>query len=136
MKDFQSEKGSNTILSPEEIEEQLHRVLNSPDFDATNQQRSFLNFVVSETLAGNGHRIKGYTVATRVFGRDENFDQAIDPIVSIQANKLRRSLERYYLLVFGVRPLIALFYKYAFTGRAVNKVNFILAFGCRFLNPT
>ena len=53
---------------------------------------------MSESLAGNSHEIKGYTVATRVFGRDENFDQAIDPIVSIQANKLRRSLERYYLL--------------------------------------
>lgn len=37
-------------------------------------------------------------MATQVFGRKENFDQATDPIVSIQANKLRRALERYYLV--------------------------------------
>jgi adenylate cyclase len=37
-------------------------------------------------------------VATQVFGRGEDFNQATDPIVSIQANKLRRALERYYLV--------------------------------------
>ena len=55
-----------------------------------------LEFVVAETLAGREAEIKGYTVATQVFGRGEDFDQATDPIVSIQANKLRRALERYY----------------------------------------
>jgi TolB-like protein len=87
------------------IEQQLKRILDSPDFDATNQQRAFLNFIISETLDGNSRDIKGYTVATQVFGRDENFDQAIDPIVSIQANKLRRSLERYYLLTGNMDPV-------------------------------
>ena len=86
------------ILSPDAIRQQLQWILASPDFNATKQQRSLFEFVVTQTLAGNSHNIKGYTVATQVFGRDENFDQATDPIVSIQANKLRRSLERYYLL--------------------------------------
>jgi hypothetical protein len=49
-------------------------------------------------LSGRSHEIKGYTVATQVFGRGEDFNQATDPIVSIQANKLRRALERYYLV--------------------------------------
>jgi adenylate cyclase len=49
-------------------------------------------------LAGESEEIKGYTVATRVFGRREDFDQATDPIVSIQANKLRRAMEHYYLV--------------------------------------
>ncbi|MDH3330346.1 MAG: hypothetical protein OEM01_14040 [Desulfobulbaceae bacterium] len=89
---------SDIVYSPEEIRKQLQKIIESPDFDATRQQRAFLNFIVSQTLSGNTHGIKGYTVATQVFGRGENFDQAIDPIVSIQANKLRRSLERYYLL--------------------------------------
>ena len=87
-----------TVFSAEEIRQQLQRILDSPDFNATRQQRAFLDFVVTQTLVGNAQDIKGYAVATRVFGRDENFDQAIDPIVSIQANKLRRALERYYLL--------------------------------------
>lgn len=85
-------------LSPENIQQQLRRILASTEFQATDLQCEFLRFVVSETLAGNAHEIKGYTVATRVFGRKADFDQATDPIVSIQANKLRRALERYYLV--------------------------------------
>jgi TolB-like protein len=93
-----SPAGFETAFSADEIRQQLHCILDNPDFNATPQQRAFLTFVVTQTLAGNSQDIKGYTVATKVFGRDENFDQAIDPIVSIQANKLRRALERYYLL--------------------------------------
>lgn len=89
---------SETDFAADKILQQLHRILDSPDFNGTSQQRDFLKYVVSETLAGNSRNIKGYTVATQVFGRTEDFDQAIDPIVSIQANKLRRALERYYLL--------------------------------------
>ena len=85
-------------FSTDDIRLQFHRILSNPDFVATRQQRAFFIFVVEQTLAGNSQNIKGYTVATQVFGRDENFDQATDPIVSIQANKLRRALERYYLL--------------------------------------
>jgi hypothetical protein len=50
---------------------------------------------VGKALPGEADEIKGYTVATRVFGRREDFDQSTDPIVSIKANKLRRALEHY-----------------------------------------
>jgi len=88
----------DSALSIDKIQHQLKRILDSQEFHATEQQRKFLEFVVTETLCGKADEIKGYTVATRVFGRRENFDQATDPIVSIQANKLRRALERYYLI--------------------------------------
>ena len=90
--------GARAVLSADRVQEQLQRILLSPEFHATDQQRSFLQFVITETLAGRNQEIKGYTVATRVFGRKDDFDQATDPIVSIQANKLRRALERYYLV--------------------------------------
>ena len=85
-------------LEPSSIEEQVERILNSPEFNATDAQRAFLQYVVRKTLAGQADEIKGYAVATEVFGRREDFDQATDPVVSIQANKLRRALERYYLV--------------------------------------
>ena len=72
-------------------------MLSSPGFNASPQQIAFLKFVVSETLAGSAKKIKGYTIATEVFGRGPEFDQSIDPVVSIQASRLRRALERYYL---------------------------------------
>ncbi|MDJ0857052.1 MAG: hypothetical protein QNI88_17710, partial [Desulfobacterales bacterium] len=78
------------------ISRQLELVLASSDFKATPQQVALLKYVVGQTLAGNADRIKGYTVATEVFGRRPDFDQNIDPIVSIQAGRLRRALARYY----------------------------------------
>ena len=77
-------------FSSSEIRQQMDRILNSPEFNATDAQKAFFKYVVEKTLAGLTDGIKGYAVATEVFGRREDFDQATDPIVSIQANKLRR----------------------------------------------
>jgi len=90
--------GADLAPAAETIQQQLERILASPEFHATQRQREFLQFVVSERIAGRARDIKAYTVATRVFGRKADFDQAQDPIVSIQANGLRRALERYYLV--------------------------------------
>ena len=92
-------------ISADSIRTQLQRILASHEFTATESQRKFLNFVVLETLSGNSDEIKGFTVATCVFGRGDDFDQGIDPIVSIQANKLRRALERYYLVAGHSDPV-------------------------------
>ena len=85
-------------MSADQIRVQLQWILASPAFRATEAQRAFLKFVVKRALVGKSGDIKGYTVATQVFGRQQDFDQATDPIVSIQANKLRRALEHYYLV--------------------------------------
>ena len=75
---------------------QIELILESPDFNATPQQIAFLKFVVNQTLAGKGREINDFIVAAEVFGRGPDFDQLIDPIVSIQADILRRALTRYY----------------------------------------
>lgn len=92
-------------FSPAAIVGQMGRILNSPEFKATDAQRAFLQYVVEKKLSGHADEIKGYTVATEVFGRNEDFDQSTDPIVSIQANKLRRALERYYLVAGQNDPI-------------------------------
>jgi len=102
---FQPHAEQDPAPADEEIQKQLRRILDSPEFQATDRQREFLQFVVLETLAGRSYEIKGYTVATQVFGRKEDFDQTIDPIVSIQANKLRRAIERYYLVAGKQDPI-------------------------------
>jgi adenylate cyclase len=85
-------------LGDDAIRRQLDRILSSPEFHATDKMRSFLRFVVEEKLAGRSYRIKGHTVAVNVFGRGEDFDATNDPVVRIQAGRLRRALERYYLV--------------------------------------
>jgi hypothetical protein len=80
----------------ESIFHQLASMLASPDLDSTPLEIAFLKFVVDKTLAGKGHEIKDYTVATEVFGRGPDYDRSIDPIVSIRADLLRRALAGYY----------------------------------------
>jgi adenylate cyclase len=82
----------------ETVLEQLERILASGDFDASPRSRAFVRFIVEETLAGRQESLTQAAIATRVFERREDFDPTVDPIVRIQAGRLRRSLERYYLL--------------------------------------
>lgn len=89
---------SSSGLPHGEIRAQLDCILASPEFHATDKMRDFLRYVVEEKLAGRSHRLKGYTIAVNVFGRSEDFDATNDPIVRIQAGRLRRALERYYLV--------------------------------------
>ncbi|MBY5313265.1 adenylate cyclase [Rhizobium leguminosarum] len=81
----------------DDISEQLERVVSSPEFPGVGRAAAFLRYVVSETLEGRGNRIKAYSIAIEVFGRDPGFTQD-DPVVRIEAGRLRRSLERYYLV--------------------------------------
>ena len=81
----------------DEIHRELDRVVDSVRFDASERNRRFLAYVVEEALAGRGGRIKAYNIATEVFGRDVNFDPQLDPVVRMEARRLRRSLERFYL---------------------------------------
>jgi adenylate cyclase len=87
------------------VQIELERIIASSAFDASLRNRAFLRFVVEETLAGRGDRIKAYTIGTSVFGRDEAFDPQSDPIVRIEASRLRRSLERYYLMTGQDDPI-------------------------------
>ena len=76
----------------------LERLLASVDFDASPRSREFLRHVVEETVAGRAAQLSQVSIARRVFKRPDDFDPGLDPIVRIQAVRLRRSLERYYLL--------------------------------------
>ena len=61
--------------------------------------------MVEEALAGRGEELTQAAIATQVFGRKDDFDALLDPIVRIQAGRLRRSLERYYLLAGKADPV-------------------------------
>lgn len=79
-----------------EVRAALEQVIASAGFSKSSQLASFLRFVVDETLAGRGDRLKAYTIATAAFGRDDNFDPQLDPIVRVEAGRLRRALQQYY----------------------------------------
>jgi len=81
----------------QDILKQLDAILISTDFSASKKQRQFLCHIVRETLAGRAGDIKGYSIALTVYGRDESFDPQTDPIVRVEAGRLRQALKYYYL---------------------------------------
>jgi TolB-like protein/Tfp pilus assembly protein PilF len=80
----------------EAIRQQLDRILHSGPFAQSRRRQRFLVYLVNETLAGRGERLKGYNVALEVFDRPETFDPAVDPLVRIEAARLREKLHEYY----------------------------------------
>lgn len=89
--------GINDAIPPQLIQDALDRVLSSREIVNSERKKRFLKFIVQETLAGNAEKIKAYTIAVDVFNRDSSFDPVSDPVVRIEAGRLRRCLEHYYL---------------------------------------
>ena len=80
----------------EEVRAALDRIAASEVFCACPQLVAFLRYVVEATLRGDQDRIKGYTIAVEALGRGDDFDPQHDPIVRVEAMRLRRALQRYY----------------------------------------
>lgn len=74
----------------------LQAILDSQTFARSERLRAFLKFVVEMEQLGLAHQLKGYTIGIDVFSRDESFDPGADPLVRVQAGKLRRLLNQYY----------------------------------------
>ena len=81
----------------DEVRAFLRKLLASDEFNASERNRRFLSYVAEETLSGRGSRIKAYNIALAAFDRGNDFDPLADPIVRIEAGRLRHSLEHYYL---------------------------------------
>lgn len=87
----------STNLSSEAIvRAQLDRILNSAPFQQSQRRRRFLEYVVNETLAGRGERLKGYSIALEVFDRPATFDANADPLVRMEAGRVRDRLREFY----------------------------------------
>jgi TolB-like protein len=82
----------------EEILQQMERVLSSDEFHSPERGKKFVRFVVTETLGGRSQFLKAFTIANEIFGRETSFDAQNDPVVRIEAGRIRRGLERYYLV--------------------------------------
>jgi adenylate cyclase len=78
------------------IRQQMDRIIHSSPFHQSRRRQRFLEYLVNETLAGRGERLKAYNVALEVFDRPETFDATVDPLVRIEAARLREKLREYY----------------------------------------
>ena len=99
-------RSEDNVPSDQEVRQELSTLLGRGDFHASERNRRFLTYIVEETLQGRADRIKAYSIAIGAFDRSDDFDPLTDPIVRIEASRLRRSLEHYYLTAgkFGSCP--------------------------------
>ena len=91
---------------PNDLRKQLGRIVSSRTFAGSARHKRFLSYVVDKAISGDGGLLKGYTVGIDVFDRPTDFDPQIDPIVRIEAGRLRRSLEQYYLTEGKNDPIV------------------------------
>jgi TolB-like protein len=90
------DEATSNLPAPDEVRAQLERMIASDDFNRSPQLGAFLRFVVESVLQGKSDRIKAYTIGVDVLRRDAKFDPQLDPIVRVEATRLRRTIDRYY----------------------------------------
>src|SRR5262245_36380644 len=83
-------------LPDSEVHAQLERILASPVFSRSQQLRRFLSFIVEQRLAGQGHALKESVLAHELYGKGTDFDGGADPVVRVDARRLRDKLREYY----------------------------------------
>lgn len=83
----------------------LDELLAWPAMARSPRLSAFLSYIVDAALAGRSGSVKAYSIAVDVFGRDENFDPQSDPIVRVQARRLRGLIEEFDRLDLGRAPV-------------------------------
>ena len=83
-------------MDAERVRAQLERILASAPFAGAERARRFLRFVVEGALEGRDGEIKEFVIGVEALGRNTSFDPKSDPIVRVEAGRLRERLRSYY----------------------------------------
>ncbi|ESX93931.1 hypothetical protein [Mesorhizobium sp. LNJC403B00] len=78
------------------VRETLERLLASETFGRSERARKLLRYLVEREQAGEADRLKGFSIAMDVFGKDGDFDSSTDAVVRVQAGRLRELLQHYF----------------------------------------
>jgi tetratricopeptide (TPR) repeat protein len=80
----------------DEVNEALQRILASDPFLRSERLTHFLSYVVEKTLQGQSGDLKEYHIGVEVCGRRDSYDTRTDPVVRVEARRLRSALGLYY----------------------------------------
>ncbi len=82
--------------SPDQIRAQVDKILASRLFARSERLCRFLRFCVDQTLDEKSDQLKEQLVGVEVFDRKGDYDPRTDPIVRVEARRLRSKLKAYY----------------------------------------
>ncbi len=80
----------------QEVRDALGRIVASAGFAGAGRLSSFLTYLVERTLSGETDRLKESVLGVEVFQRSTEYDPRTDPIVRVEARRLRSRLEEFY----------------------------------------
>ena len=80
------------------VNQHLDQALSSPLFRKAERQSRFLRFVVDAALQSPEPTIKEFDIGIAVYDRRTDYDPRTDPIVRVEAARLRARLREYYEL--------------------------------------
>jgi TolB-like protein len=83
-------------IPQETIRKHVARILASAAFANSDRMARFLRFVVDRTLDGAAQQLKEYAIGVEVFDRKPSYDPRVDPIVRVEARRLRSKLAAFY----------------------------------------
>jgi TolB-like protein len=89
-------RGADRSAPPDEVRAQIERILCSQTLSGSDQLKRLLRLVVERTLNGQPELLKEYNLGLDVFQRPPDYDPKVDPIVRVQAGRLRSKLIEYY----------------------------------------
>lgn len=78
------------------VRETLDRLLASQTFGRSERARELLRYLVEREQSGEADKLKGFSIAIDVFGKDSGFDPSTDAVVRVQAGRLRELLDQYF----------------------------------------
>ncbi len=78
------------------IEAQLERLLANSHFSNSRRFPAFLRYIVGATVNGQADQLKERTLGIEIFGKDADYDTAVDPIVRVTAGEIRKRIAQYY----------------------------------------
>jgi len=87
---------ADASVTTADVRAALAGVLRSGPLARSPQLQRFLAFLVDETLAGRGDRLKEYVIGLEVFSRPASYDPRVDSLVRVEARRLRAALAAYY----------------------------------------
>jgi hypothetical protein len=87
---------ANHKALPEEVRQQLDRILSHPTFRTSHRCQALLRYLVEHVLGGSSVSPKERTLGAEVFGRPPDYDTNEDPIVRGAASDIRKRIAQYY----------------------------------------
>lgn len=95
-----------TSSDPDPRRELVQRVAGSVSFHKTWRLRELFLFLAERALSDPDHPVREQEIGDAVFGRGQDFDPGLDPLVRVQTSQLRKRLHQYFTTEGAAEPVV------------------------------